>query len=167
MVRVTQMGQQRRRRRIAMTAEERDGFLARQHTCRVATVGADGAPHVTPMWFVWHDGALWLYSIIRSQRWVNLERDPRVSAVIDAGEGYFELHGVELVGTVEFIGEQPRVGDPARVLEEPERLFAAKYAAGGRFGYDRRHAWIRLQPAQEVSWDFRKLGQVPDSLTSG
>ena len=36
-----------------MTRPEVDAFLGGQRTCRVATAGADGAPHVSPLWFVW------------------------------------------------------------------------------------------------------------------
>jgi nitroimidazol reductase NimA-like FMN-containing flavoprotein (pyridoxamine 5'-phosphate oxidase superfamily) len=50
------MKEQRRGRKIAMTPQEVDTYLAAERTCRVATVGADGAPHVTPLWFAW-DGA--------------------------------------------------------------------------------------------------------------
>src|SRR5689334_24779811 len=88
------MREQRRSRVIAMSAEELDTFLAEQRTCRMATVGP-GGPHVSPVWFVWSGGALWVYSLTRSQRWTDVQRDPRVSAVIDAGHHYDELHGVE------------------------------------------------------------------------
>jgi len=80
-----------------MSDEELDEFLAAERTCRVATVGTEG-PHVAPLWFVWQDGALWLTSLNRSQRWTDIQRDPRVAAVIDAGEHYHELHGVEIEG---------------------------------------------------------------------
>ena len=52
------MKAQRRGRRIAMTPEEVDNFLEQERTCRVATVNGDGSPHVSPLWFVWIDGAL-------------------------------------------------------------------------------------------------------------
>lgn len=151
---------QRRARRIAMTDQERDALLAELRTCRIGTVGADGSPHVTPVWFVWDGTALWIYSIIRSQRWTNLMRDPRVSVVIDTGDDYFELRGVEFIGEVEAVGEQPRVGDPNPRLNTPERLFAAKYSGGTWLGYDRRHAWLRLKPRKQVTWDFRKLSGI-------
>jgi len=141
-----------------MSDEERDAFLAAQRTCRVGTVGVDGSPHVSAVWFVWHDFALWIYSIVKSQRWTNLVRDPRVSVIVDDGEGYFELRGVELLGRVDLIGEQPRVGLPDRELEIPEQLFAQKYMAAPRLAYDGRHAWARLRPRKQVTWDFRKLG---------
>jgi hypothetical protein len=141
-----------------MSEEERDAHLATLRVCRVGTVGAQGAPHVSALWYCWDGSALWLYSILRSQRWVNLARDPRVSAVVDAGVGYFELRGVEFIGEVEFVGEQPRVGEPNPELEVPERLFAERYWGGSWLGYDARHAWLRLRPQKQVTWDFRKLG---------
>ena len=159
MVPMGQPEQQKRSRAIAMSAEERDAFLAEQVVARIGTVQAAGGPHVTPIWFVWDGQAMWFYSIIKSQRWTNVQRDPRVSAVVDTGGAeYFQLRGVELIGEVEQVGEQPRVGHPEPRLEVPERLFAARYLGGAEFtSHDGRHAWLRLLPAKIVSWDFRKL----------
>ena len=149
-----------------MTDGERDAFLAEQRTCRVGSVNPDGSPHVTPLWFVWDGSVIWLYSIMRSRRWSNLVRDPRVSVVVDTGDGYFELRGVEFTGVVEPVAEQPRTGEPNPELDEPERLFAARYAPGApAMGYDGRHAWLRLVPEKAVSWDFRKLGGGETALT--
>ena len=47
------MSEQRRGLKIAMSVEERDSFLATERTCRVASIGHDGSPHVTPLWFAW------------------------------------------------------------------------------------------------------------------
>jgi Pyridoxamine 5'-phosphate oxidase len=148
-------GQQRRGRKIAMTKAEVDDFLGQERTCRVATSGSHG-PHLTALWYVWDGTALWLTSVVRSQRWTDLERDPRVSVLVDAGEVYGELRGVELRGRVEVVGEVPRVGQPDERLAEPERLFARKYA-DGEARNDGRHAWLRLIPDTLVSWDFRKM----------
>jgi nitroimidazol reductase NimA-like FMN-containing flavoprotein (pyridoxamine 5'-phosphate oxidase superfamily) len=148
---------QRRARRIAMSDAERDEFLRAERTCRVATVGTAG-PHVAPLWFVWVDGALWLTSLNRSQRWTDLERDPRIAVVVDAGHDYMELRGVELRGRVEVVGEVPRTGEPEPRLEPVERAFAEKYIGGSEFGHDGRHAWLVLHPEKIVSWDFRKIG---------
>jgi nitroimidazol reductase NimA-like FMN-containing flavoprotein (pyridoxamine 5'-phosphate oxidase superfamily) len=139
-----------------MSDEERDEFLRAERTCRVATVGTEG-PHVAPLWFVWHGGALWLTSLNRSQRWTDLERDPRIAVVVDAGHDYAELRGVELRGRVEVVGEVPRTGEPEPRLEPIERAFAEKYTGGSEFGYDGRHAWLALHPEKIVSWDFRKI----------
>jgi hypothetical protein len=157
------MREQRRGRVIAMTAGEVDAFLGQQRTCRLATLGPDG-PHVSPVWFTWTGGALWIYSLTRSQRWTDLQRDPRASAVIDGGEHYDELHGVEIEGEAAVVGPVPRTGeaDPQTPeLAEPERLMAGKYFGGGDMTHDGRHAWLRITPTKITSWDFRKLATLP------
>lgn len=153
--------QQRRGRSIAMTPDELDTFLGEERTCRVATVTADGV-HNTPLWFAWDGSALWLTSIVRSQRWTDLQRDPRVAVIVDAGERYSELRGAELRGSVEVVGDAPRPVDaaPDERLAEAERLFGDKYA-NGRFANDGRHGWLRLVPDKIVSWDFRKSAEAP------
>ena len=139
-----------------MAPEERETFLRDERTCRVASVGADGSPHVTPLWFVWDGASLWLTSIVCSQRWTDLQRDGRVSVIVDTGHDFMELRGVEIKGRAEVVGEVPRTGEPNAELEVPERLFADKYAEG-RVHHDGRHAWLRVSPEKMVSWDFRKL----------
>ncbi|WP_346099977.1 pyridoxamine 5'-phosphate oxidase family protein [Streptomyces olivaceiscleroticus] len=148
---------QRRGRRIMMSPEELDAFLTRQRTCRIATVGPDGAPHVGALWFVWDGTSLWLYSLTRSKRWAQLVKDPRTAVVVDDGHEYGELRGAELSGSVVFVGEAPRRGEPCPELAEPERLFTAKYFGMDTMPHDGRHAWLRLTPAAVASWDFRKL----------
>jgi hypothetical protein len=148
---------QRRGKKTAMSPEERDAFLAQERTCRVASIGADGSPHVTPLWFVWDGTSLWLTSIVKSQRFTDLQRDGRVSVVVDAGIEFLELRGVEIRGSAQVVGEVPRTGsEEVPALATPERLFADKYA-GGRVHYDGRHAWLCITPEKIVSWDFRKL----------
>ena len=151
---------QRRGRVIAMTAAEADEFLTAERTCRVATSGRDGRPHVAPLWFVWDGKSLWLSSLVRSQRWTDLMRDPRVAVVVDAGTGYTELRGVELSGAVVPVGDAPRTATPDLVLDHVEQLFADKYTGGVKAPADGRHAWLRLTPEKLVSWDFRKLAAL-------
>jgi len=101
---------------------------------------------------------MWFNSIIGSQRWANLERNPVVSVVVDAGSEYMDLRGVEVVGTVRVVGEVPRTGTPDKRLEAVEALFGAKYTKGP-FVYDGCHAWLQLTPDKMMSWDFRKTGR--------
>ena len=150
---------QRRGRRIAMDADELDAFLGEERTCRLGTTSVDGRPHVTPLWFVWDGSALWINSIVRSQRWTDVQRDGRVSVVVDGGRDYAELRGAELVGTVEPVGEAPRTGRSDPVLEPVERRYALKYHGSAEMPHDGRHAWLRLVPEKVVSWDFRKMGE--------
>src|ERR1700694_4435403 len=88
---MSQIQPQRRARRIAMSDDERDAHLAALRVCRVGTVGAQGAPHVSALWYAWDGSALWLYSIIKSQRWVNLVRDRRGFLGIATGAAHFRV----------------------------------------------------------------------------
>ena len=78
---------------------------------------------------VWHHAAsyevaksqpmTWLTSIVRSQRWTDLQREPRIGVVVDAGSDFMELRGVEIRGVGEPIGEVPRTGEPVEALDVP------------------------------------------------
>lgn len=140
-----------------MSDDERDSFLDAQRTVRVATVDAGGRPHVTPLWFIWSGGSLWFYSLTRSSRWAHLTQDPEVAAVIDAGDSYGELRGVELRGRARIVGGAPRGDEHHDILDAIESAYAAKYRPGRPFEADGRHAWVALDPRELVSWDFRKL----------
>lgn len=139
-----------------MDQAELDSFLAEERTCRVATASSSG-PHLTPLWYLWDGTALWLTSLVRSQRWTDISRDPRVAILVDAGEAYGELRGAELRGVLEMVGEVPRTGAPDTELDETERLFARKYTGTDVMQHDGRHAWLRMVPDQVTSWDFRKI----------
>jgi Pyridoxamine 5'-phosphate oxidase len=148
--------QQRRGRRIAMTEHERDGFLAQERTCRVATIGPDG-PDATPLWFYWDGTALWIYSIVRSQRWADLMKDPRIAVTVDAGHAYDELRGVEILGAAEVICPAPRNGEPVPELAAVESAYSRKYTGDQQLAHDGRHGWLKVVPGKITSWDFRKL----------
>jgi hypothetical protein len=147
--------EQRRGRGLAMSEAERTAFLLTQRTCRIATL-CHGSPHLSAVWFVWHADELWVNSVVHSQRWTDIGRDPSVSVIVDDGHDFGELRGVELVGRAEVIGEVPRTGGAHPLLVEPEHLFAEKYA-DGTFRYDGRHAWFRVVPDKIVSWDLGKM----------
>ena len=147
--------EQRRGRSIAMGKAELDAFLTRQRTCRVATASQDG-PHLTPLWYVWDGTALWLYSVVESQRWTDISRDRRVAVLVDTGDTYGELRGTELRGVAEIVGDVPRTGTPDARLAEPERLYARKYEGTVVMHHTGHHAWLRVAPVKITSWDFRK-----------
>jgi PPOX class probable F420-dependent enzyme len=85
-----------RRDLIKMTEEEAAGFLDEQRTVICATNGRDGWPHLMPLWYVVRDGTLWSWTYAKSQKTRNLERDPRASLQVEAGETYDQLRGIML-----------------------------------------------------------------------
>lgn len=53
----------------------------------LTTTGGDGTPQPNPVWFLWEDGAFWIYTEPGSYKARNIRRNPRVSLHFDAGEG--------------------------------------------------------------------------------
>lgn len=139
---------------LSLTEEELEGFLGEQHTVRVATVGPDGTPHVVPLWFVWHDGSLFLNSTLGNPTVENMARTRNASAVVDDGRTYDVLRGVVLTGPVEQVD-----GDPP---PQVERAWSQKYLGGSElpYGHWKNRTWLRLVPERTASWDFRKIPEA-------
>jgi hypothetical protein len=111
------------------------------------------------MFYVMLDGQIAFWTYRSAQKARNLARDPRVTCLVEAGEEYFELRGVQVVGTVR------RIEDPARVLDIGRRLAAVTtgMSAGALEEYTAKTARKRVgfvvEPQRIVSWDFRKLAR--------
>src|SRR6476661_8919644 len=90
---------------VAMDEGEIEEFLNAHLKVQVATVGPDGAPHLTTLFYVVEDGrvAFWTYGA--SQKLVNLRRDPRITCLVEDGEDYFELRGVSISGRARLVEE--------------------------------------------------------------
>ena len=65
-----------------MVPDTHADLLTKPAFAHFATVGADGAPQVTPMWFEW-DGQNLLFSTLKTRcKYTNTRRDPRVTISI-------------------------------------------------------------------------------------
>ena len=71
--------------------------------CRVATMRADGGPHLAARWFVWREDGLWVATRVGDTTWEHATRDPRVSILIDRGRDWVELAGVRVDGVAELV----------------------------------------------------------------
>src|SRR5262245_32147169 len=85
-----------RRDQIRMSDDEVRAFLDEQRTVTCATNGPRGWPHLAPLWFVVREGTVWSWTYAKSQKAVNLGRDPRATLQVEAGLQYQELRGVML-----------------------------------------------------------------------
>jgi nitroimidazol reductase NimA-like FMN-containing flavoprotein (pyridoxamine 5'-phosphate oxidase superfamily) len=136
--------------RLTMEPDELEVFLAEERVLRLATVDEDGWPAVVPVWYVWHDGAFWVWNLTRAKRTSRLQEGTPASFVVDGGHEYVELRGVS--GRLSY-----RFVDDEEVPLEVRRGFSLKY-----FGADHplepadHHRWLRLDPTDVASWDFRK-----------
>jgi len=85
-----------RRDQIQMTPDEARAFLAEQRVVTCATVGPRGWPHLMPLWYVVRGDEVWAWTYAKSQKTRNLERDPRATLQVEAGDSYDQLRGVML-----------------------------------------------------------------------
>ena len=146
-----------RRDQIRMTDAEVDAFLAEHHTMNVASLGKDGQPHLVAMWYGFSDGAPAFWTYGRSQKVVNLRRDPRLTCLVEAGEAYGELRGVELVGRATLLEDRDRVMAVGRSVAE---RYTGVADEGALEHMGAKRVAVRIEVDRVVSWDHRKLGGV-------
>jgi PPOX class probable F420-dependent enzyme len=149
-----------RRDQIAMSEAEVLTFLDEERVVVCATNGKDGFPHLMPLWYVVRGGELWAWTYARSQKVRNLERDPRATLQVEAGETYDQLRGVMLKCDVEI------VRDTAAVETFGRELFG-RYTGVGADLPDEVAAMVARQAPKRVAlrfaerdratWDHRKL----------
>jgi PPOX class probable F420-dependent enzyme len=146
---------------VKMTPDEVDAFLREWHIMNVASMNHDGAIHLVAMWYGFLDGAVAFHTKARSQKALNLRRDPRITCLVEEGDEYGELRGVELVGRPELI-------------DDPERLFAVGVSVFERAmhttytdddraeveAYLNKRVAVKVHVDRVVSWDHRKLGST-------
>jgi PPOX class probable F420-dependent enzyme len=140
-----------------MSAEEAGAMLALSRKVQLATIGPDGAPHLVTMFYTLLRGQIAFWTYRSSQKARNLARDPRVTCLVETGDAYFDLRGVQVTGTARC------VEDPAGVLEIGRRV------AGGMEGVPagaveeyvahaaRKRVGYVVEPTKIISWDHRKL----------
>jgi PPOX class probable F420-dependent enzyme len=152
------------RDRIRLTDDEIGAFLAAPHKMQLATIDPDGAPHLVAMYYAPREepgaptGALAFWTYRNSQKARNLERDPRCTVMVEAGDGYDQLHGVSITGTV-------------TATDEVDEVLAIGSSVYGRYlgaalpdgiegfleGQARKRRAYVLTPTKVSSWDHRKL----------
>jgi Pyridoxamine 5'-phosphate oxidase len=87
-----------KRSQIMMTDEEVQAYLASQRVLNVATIGPTGHPHLVAMWYAMVDGKAVFWTFGKSQKILNLRRDPKMTGLVESGDTYDQLRGVELRG---------------------------------------------------------------------
>ena len=143
-----------------MTEDEVEAFLHERQTMNIASFGPDGNIHLVAMWYGFLDDQLAFWTFGKSQKIVNLRRDPKITALVEEGDAYSELRGVELVGTGRIVEDyetivrialsvaERHVG-PAGVSDDARPFIEAQ--AHKRLG-------VVIDVERTASWDHRKLG---------
>jgi PPOX class probable F420-dependent enzyme len=151
----------KQRDQVAMTDAEIAGFLAAGRKVHLATNGRDGFPHLVTMYYVLTGELITFWTYRRSQKALNLERDPRISCLVEDGGEYFDLRGVLVQGTAR------RIDDEAAIAGIGRRITAV--VSGAMAGADddalsayvaraarKRYGYV-VEPSRIISWDHARL----------
>jgi PPOX class probable F420-dependent enzyme len=146
------------RAKIVMTDDEIAEFIERSRTATIATLLADGRPHLVAMWYAVVDGEIWFETKAKSQKAVNLRRDPTITVMIDDGQSYDTLRGVSIEGKAEIVDEPETI---LRVGISVWERYNGPYTDEVRPFVDQmmnNRICVRVVPIRKRSWDHRKLG---------
>jgi PPOX class probable F420-dependent enzyme len=151
------------RAQIVMSHDEQVEFLHQSRSSTVASTGANGQIHLVAMWYAVLDEHIWIETKAKSQKVVNLRRDPRITCLVEDGEDYFELRGATIFGK-------------ARLLEDYDELVdlggrvARRMAGGADIGelgeqivshQATKRVGVIVEPDKIATWDHRKMTAPP------
>ena len=148
-----------RRKSIQLSPEEMRRFIAEGRTAMLATNGKDGYPHLIAMWYAALDGDLVMTTYGKSQKAVNIRRDPRATMMWESGTAYNKLAGLMIRGRAEIV-------EDVNFTREVLRLVGRKMSGSSDVSPEQNRALeaqalkrvvIRFHPERWSSWDHSKL----------
>lgn len=151
-----------RRDAIRLTPEEQRAFLESGKTLYLASNGKGGFPHIVAMWYGLDGEDVVMTTFRKSQKVLNLQRDPRSAVILEQGESYDKLKGLLLRGRCEVIDDEETT---LATLAEVGRRFAG-LAHPSRDDMEamrpqaRKRVTLRFRAEKAASWDHAKLGGV-------
>jgi nitroimidazol reductase NimA-like FMN-containing flavoprotein (pyridoxamine 5'-phosphate oxidase superfamily) len=155
-------------RELALDPEQIDDIMLNDWNCRIATVSPNGEINLTPMWFGWVNGKVYITG--RGQKVVNLRRNPKCTVLVDRNERFPELQGIMMRGTATILeNAEEEAAEPD--LAEARVQMGIKYNGGhgepvddpppnGATAGGRNRRWIVFTPEKTVTWDNFKLDRL-------
>ena len=143
-----------------MSDSEIAAYLEEQTILNIASIGPTGHPHMVAMWYVVMDEKVTFWTFGKSQKIVNLRRDKKITGLVESGDTYDQLKGLELVGS-------------ATIVEDYDTVLAIGKAVGLKYNGDgaisdaalpfleaqaKKRLGIQINVEQIVSWDHTKIG---------
>jgi PPOX class probable F420-dependent enzyme len=147
-----------RRAAVAMTDDEVTALVGEQRKLQLATINPDGTPHLVTMFYGTVEDKIAFWTYRSSQKIRNIERDPRVTCLVETGVEYFELRGALVYGTATILTEPAdvrHVGEQVvrRMMEGVEDDAVAELVEATA---TKRYAVV-VEPVRVASWDHRKM----------
>ena len=153
-------------KKLALSDEQLDELMTSTWNMRIATVGPGTRINLTPMWFGWSAGKIFVYG--RGQKVVNVRRDSECTIIVDRNERFPELQAAMFQGRAQVLesaeDEQAETG-----MAEVRTQMGRKYAGGHvqaataeptdnkATAMGESNRWIVFTPDRLVTWDNFKL----------
>ena len=148
----------KKRDQIRMSEDELWKFVDEQKSLQVATLDKTGAPHLTTLWFAIVDGEICFETFTKSQKIVNLQRDPRIAVLLEDGDSYNELRGVSIQGRARLYSDPEEVhGYALAVMKRNQPEIPAEQLEGAAKMMASKRTAVVVKPEKIISWDHRKL----------
>ena len=148
-----------KRSQIVMTDDEVQAYLESERVLNVATIGPTGHPHLVAMWYAMVGDNVVFWTFSKSQKIVNLRRDSKMTGLVESGDTYDQLRGVELRGRGVIV-------DDYEAILEIGMAVGVKYNGPAALG-DAALPFLEAQATKRfgvvfeidhiVSWDHTKL----------
>ncbi len=141
-----------------MSDDDVTAFLESSRKVQLATINADGTPHLVTMFYGLAGGEIAFWTYAKAQKARNLSRDPRVSCLVETGDDYDQLRGVLVYGTARRVDDRDRVMDIGMTIARrmtpgvPDELLRPYVEKTGL----KRVAYV-VERTKVVSWDHRRL----------
>jgi PPOX class probable F420-dependent enzyme len=148
---------------VSMSESEVADYLEASMKVQVASIGPDGAPHLTTLFYVVDEGRIAFWTYASSQKIKNLERDPRISCLVETGTDYFELAGVSITGSAEIVRDKDRI----RQIGTAVTHAMSGGVDLGDLGRDivekqvQKRVAVIVTPTKVASWDHSKMAAPP------
>ena len=147
----------KQRDKIRMTDDEIAEFLRGKHTMSLASINADGTIHMVAMWYGFLEGEIAFETKAKSQKVQNLRRNPTITCMVESGDTYNELKGVQIIGRAEIFDERDRMLEMGKSVFERH---TGPYTEKRRKNVESllyKRVVIKVNPTHVASWDHRKL----------
>lgn len=133
---------------MALSEPAFETLMAEPHIVVFGTIGPAGAPHQASVWFEWRDGAILIPTERGSQKWRNIERDPRVSVCIERRQGPMAvalISGIATILDTDYSEDRVRFYQRYHGAEAEARLAANPVSPG-------QWALVRVAPSKVISF---------------
>jgi len=151
---------------VKLTQDEIDEFLSQAHTLILSTIRQSGEPFVTPLWFVYDDGKLFISTLKKSAKVKHILNDPRVCVLVEEGKKWIDLKAVIANCDAEIIEDKDmlkKVGEAMSQKYAEYRPKTSKQPDATKQHYASGSVVIRLtpRPGEVRSWYNRKIRMGP------